>query len=629
MVETFHEYAEKSPVIGVTPVSATPIPAAKKHKSTAFKVLGYVLGVFLIVQFFTTGSFANVLQATRELASSRSSSAKCPHAETMAQSIDTYFQKLQPIPEEQAKAKCPVYPTIAPSNDSYSYFRTDEFREYALKNLQGIVQIPSESYDDLGEVGTDPRWDIFYKVEEFFKKSFPETHKQLTLDKVNTHGLIYTWKGSDESLKPVLLAAHQDVVPVLPETRGLWDHDPYSAYFDGEHVWGRGASDDKNPLVGILEAIEILLTKEPEFVPKRTIVVGFGFDEEVSGYQGAQKIGQFLEEKYGKHSFEAIVDEGAGIAELEGVKVAMPAISEKGFYNAEVVLHTPGGHSSIPPDQTAIGIIGRLAALIEDTPFHPKLTVENPFYKLLTCLAVYSPTFDDKFKKAILHAGDDAIANKYLTKVISSQRELRYNIQTSQAIDIVKGGLKVNALPEEVHLITNFRVSTESNISDTRSKIVGNVLTIAHRFGLGVTVNITTPSGDTIVDEIIPATAAGYFTVSDYGKYIEPSPVSPAEGSTWETLAGTIRHVFENYAGTIGKASVEGGNDNVLVAPSLMPANTDTRHYWGLTENIYRFSPYRATEVNPSMHTVNENILLDIHLETVVFYYAYIKNLSK
>jgi len=35
------------------------------------------------------------------------------------------------------------------------------------------------------------------------------SHANLKLTKVNTYGLYYEWRGSDVSLKPLLLAAHQ------------------------------------------------------------------------------------------------------------------------------------------------------------------------------------------------------------------------------------------------------------------------------------------------------------------------------------------------------------------------------------------------------------------------------------
>ncbi|KAN0118185.1 hypothetical protein V8E52_005446 [Russula decolorans] len=86
-------------------------------------------------------------------------------------------------------------------------------------------------------------------------------HKSLTLTKVNTYGLLYEWKGSDDGLKPLLLTGHQDVVPVEPETVDEWEHPRYSGYYDGKFIWGRGSSDDTSGVIGILASIETLLEK--------------------------------------------------------------------------------------------------------------------------------------------------------------------------------------------------------------------------------------------------------------------------------------------------------------------------------------------------------------------------------
>jgi hypothetical protein len=43
-----------------------------------------------------------------------------------------------------------------------------------------------------------------------------------------------------------------DVVPVLPATRNLWTHDPFGGEYDGTYIWGRGSSDDKSGLIGIM-----------------------------------------------------------------------------------------------------------------------------------------------------------------------------------------------------------------------------------------------------------------------------------------------------------------------------------------------------------------------------------------
>ena len=78
------------------------------------------------------------------------------------------------------------------------------------------------------------------------------SHATLVVTKVNTYGLHYEWTGSNPSLKPLLLTAHQDVVPVEPATINEWKYPPYSGHFDGENVWGRGSEDDKSGLIGIM-----------------------------------------------------------------------------------------------------------------------------------------------------------------------------------------------------------------------------------------------------------------------------------------------------------------------------------------------------------------------------------------
>ena len=126
--------------------------------------------------------------------------------------------------------------------------------------------------------------------------------------------------------------AHQDVVPVLPATKDKWTYPPFSAHFDGKYVWGRGASDCKNILVGILEAFETLLEKD--FRPERSVMAAFGFDEEISGPQGAKFLAAHIEGTRGKDSIELIVDEGGGFGfkEMYGALFALPAVGEKGEF---------------------------------------------------------------------------------------------------------------------------------------------------------------------------------------------------------------------------------------------------------------------------------------------------------
>lgn len=177
--------------------------------------------------------------------------------------------------------------------------------------------------------------------------------------------------------------AHQDVVPVLKVTESRWKYPPYSAHYDGRYIWGRGASDCKNNLIGVLEAFETLLEKD--FTPERTILAGFGFDEEISGPQGAQWIAKRLKDLRGKDSIELIVDEGGlGIKEVDGATFALPGLGEKGYFDVRITVETSGGHSSVPPDNTGIGILAQIISAIEAEPYQPDLTPVNRQYPFST-----------------------------------------------------------------------------------------------------------------------------------------------------------------------------------------------------------------------------------------------------
>jgi len=177
-------------------------------------------------------------------------------------------------------------------------------------------------------------------------------------------------------LKPYLFMGHQDVVPVLKVTESRWKYPPYSAHYDGRFVWGRGASDCKNVVIGVLEAFETLLEKD--FTPERTIMAGFGFDEEISGPQGAQFIARHLEETKGKDSIDLIIDEGGlGIKDMNGATFALPGLGEKGYFDARITVETAGGHSSVPPDHTGIGILSQIVSAIEANLYEPDLTPVN------------------------------------------------------------------------------------------------------------------------------------------------------------------------------------------------------------------------------------------------------------
>ena len=97
--------------------------------------------------------------------------------------------------------------------------------------------------------------DQFRQLHAMLEARYPKAHAVLQREQVGDFALLYTWKGADPSLKPIMLMAHQDVVPIASGTEGDWTQPPFDGVVKDGMVWGRGAWDDKGNLISQMEAI--------------------------------------------------------------------------------------------------------------------------------------------------------------------------------------------------------------------------------------------------------------------------------------------------------------------------------------------------------------------------------------
>ncbi len=236
----------------------------------------------------------------------------------------------------------------------------------AAQRLSGSIKFKTVFNEDKSKVDYEP----FAKLQEYLEKTYPLVYSTLDRKVINNYGLLYTWKGSDPQKKPILLLAHQDVVPAADEG---WKYPPFSGTIADGYIWGRGTLDDKCTLLSMLEAMEYLI--KDGFQPSRTICLASGFDEEITGMEGAGKIAQYLKEQ--GQDFEMITDEGFLIISgaIPGIKgpVALIGTAEKGYLNLELSAESEGGHSSMPPRQTTAGIVAAAVDKLEKNPFPGKL----------------------------------------------------------------------------------------------------------------------------------------------------------------------------------------------------------------------------------------------------------------
>ncbi|KAL4243807.1 peptidase M20A family protein [Abortiporus biennis] len=482
--------------------------------------------------------------------------------------------------------------------------------------LGGAVRIPTESYDTMGPVGKDPQYEIFGQFHEYLERAYPLVHSTLRLTKVNTYGLLYHWQGTSESLKPILLAGHQDIVPIDPTTIDQWIHPPYSGYFDGRWIWGRGSCDDKASVIAILASIESLLLTG--FKPIRTIVVAFGFDEESAGTEGAGHLAVHLESIYRNHGFAALLDEGSGFSSSalgEGIIFATPCTSEKGSMDIKIEVATTGGHSSVPPAHTGIGILSAAIVELESNPHPPALYRNGTPFATYQCIAAHAPNISTQFRELAKQAtGDDEALRKFQTSLLDMD-PLNYAIMgTTQAVDIIEGGIKTNALPERASAIVNHRIAEHSSIEELQQRIASILLPVAEKFNLTFTsfgMDISAGSGQ-----------GGHLALSEaYGVSLTSSPVTPSgiDDIPYQILSGTIKAVLKNTKAYEHK--------KVIVSPLLSLGNTDTASYWNLTEHIFRYQHFdEDVDMFNGLHTVNEAIRGEAVIDAVKFYTMFILN---
>jgi Gly-Xaa carboxypeptidase len=517
------------------------------------------------------------------------------------------YRKHEASPSRPLEAQCPQVEPLLPSKTTAAlakmeeFLDTETFRNESAARLAGVVQIPSQSYDDLGPIGEDKRWDTMYDVAAYLEKTFPLVYSTLQLEKVNTHGLLYTWQGTDGTLKPTVLMAHQDVVPVAEATINQWTYPPFSGTYDGHYVWGRGASDCKNSLIGILETVELLI--KAGFAPKRTLILSFGFDEEISGLEGAGHLGSTLLERYGKDGVAIIVDEGNGIESQWGTTFATPAVGEKGYIDVEVIIRMPGGHSSVPPEHNGIGVMSELITTIEANLYKPHFHSENPFLGLLECGAAHGRDFPSEWKELISSGNKEKLASE----VAASDIFLKYLLTTSVAVDIIGGGVKANALPERTTALINHRINVGDSTATVKEHITKLATTVAEKYNL--TLHAFNGEGET------PSS----ITLDGGNVPLEPAPVSPTDvesATPYSVLSGTTRAVF----GT-----------EIIMAPGLSTGNTDTRYYWGLTTHIFRYLPgWDPEQIGfGGIHTVDEHVSMLSHIGNVKWFGLFIRNMDE
>ena len=435
----------------------------------------------------------------------------------------------------------------------------------AIRRFSKALTFPTISYDDRDNFDAG----AFTDFHLFLQSSYPLVDQHATRTVVNKHSLVYHLPGADSSLDPVLFMSHMDVVPIEEISRDQWTHPPFSGSFADGIIWGRGSVDDKIGVIALMEALELLLSENIR--PQRSIYFAFGHDEEAGGKDGAARVAEHFAEKGIR--FDYVMDEGGAVTEgmISGVErpVAIIGVSEKGYVNLVLSVETPGGHSSQPPAQSAVGILSRAIVRVEDNPFPASL---DPMALTFDAIGYYMP-FSTR-----LALSNQWLLSKVIKKQLLGDKDQAAGLRTTTAATMFSGSPKANILPTRATAVINFRIIPGETVESVKQRVI-----------------------ELIDDDRI--------TVRDeYGH--NPSAVSPIDSRGYELIASTIR----------------GMDENILVAPYMVRGGTDASYFYDLSRHVYRFLMLRAKpETMKYVHGIDEHVAAEDYLQSIRFYYHLIR----
>ncbi|CAN5374999.1 M20 family peptidase [soil metagenome] len=441
----------------------------------------------------------------------------------------------------------PVEASIAP-----------EISPAALKHFQQAIQFKTVSNGDSSLFDSTH----FISFHAFLATAYPQVHESMTREIVAGYSLLYKWEGKNPSLKPIILMAHQDVVPIEAGTKSMWSVDPFAGEIKDDFIWGRGTADDKINLISIMESAEKLLTEN--FQPDRTIYLAFGHDEELGG-EGAQAIAALLKSR--NVTADLVLDEGGIVTrdKIPGLTkpVALIGTSEKGYLSLELTAQVNGGHSSMPASETSIDILAKALIRLREHPF--------------------DATFSESTEGFMEHIGPEMpfiqkiiFANRWLFKsvivgIYEKSGSGNAVVRTTIAPTIIHAGVKDNVIPTIAKATVNFRLLP----GDSTSRVIEKVK-------------------QTINDDRI--------TVNPFNNFIgEPTGVTSENSFGYKKIDMIAKKTFAN----------------TVTTPFLMIGGTDSRHFSAISDGIIKFSPM----FDPiGFHGIDERVSLEGYRTTLWFY---------
>ena len=370
-------------------------------------------------------------------------------------------------------------------------------------------------------------------------------------DHDGTQTLIARWPAARPSgKKPILLLAHMDVVEANPAD---WKHPPFEFREQDGYYLGRGASDNKAALTGIVLALQNL--KGSGFQPTRDIIVLFTGDEETnmnSVRRAATEWRDLIDAEYALNG-----DAGGGTVYKDGrIDAFYMQIAEKTYADYKFVATNKGGHSSAPrPDNAIYALTGAIERL-EDHRFEPMINdATRAFFQRIA--AEDKGRYGELVRKWLSDPKDRETADLLEANTPGYTRTRCVATQLS-------GGHAPNALPQRAEANVNCRIFPGVKIEDVRRQLqalAGPDVTVTTDEASTTPETAATPLRKDVIDAYRAAVATRF-----PGADIVPAMSAGATDGAYLRAAGMPVYGVGGLWGVLGQSSgAHGLDERVLI----------------------------------------------------------------
>jgi acetylornithine deacetylase/succinyl-diaminopimelate desuccinylase-like protein len=345
------------------------------------------------------------------------------------------------------------------------------------------------------------------KVAEFLKSRFAPLGFEIDIVpgvQPGRNSFIARLRG-DGSKRPVLIAAHEDVVGV---EREKWALDPFAGVIKDGYVYGRGAIDFKGGLAVFAQAaMDIAKQKRPL---ARDLIFLAEADEEGGGPNGTRML---AEKVWDKIDCEFALNEGGWIIKDAAGKVQYVSISTADKQGISLLLTARGTstHSSMPRPDNAIFTLARAMTKLADYDTAPRLTDSTREF-FLTLAATSTEPMKTHFRNLATSRDPQLIAAA--DKAISENTLLHAIMRNTIAPVFLNAGFRANVIPGSADATINFRVipgTTPDELIAEVKRVIADPRVEVKPTGTQTAARVNeSPKGNALYDALVKQAKATY-----------------------------------------------------------------------------------------------------------------------